>query len=529
VKAGFVQADFDVILIGYGPVAQSLALMLGRQGRRVAVVERWKQRYPLPRAVCIDHELYRVLHANGMGPVLPAVTQPGPIYQWFNAEWKELLSIPWSLDSISGGPEVTFVHQPTLEEALDQAVAAQPTVETLLGYEFRAARQDTDLVTIEIEDLDTGEPKSLTARYLVGCDGANSKVREIIGSTRTDLGFEADWLVIDVLLKEGVTIEQLGIPAAGQYCNPVQPTTIVPAGVREGRVYRRWEFMRLPGVTIAEMEDEARVWQFLSPWAGPDQVELVRHKVYNFRSLLADTWRDGRMLLAGDAAHVMPPFLGQGMCSGMRDAWNLAWKLDLVLDGAASDDLLDTYQQERAPHVRKLMDMSIFLGKIICIPDPEKAAERDAAFASGAMPPFPPFPSLTDGLIRAGDPGAGLLSPHVAVSRNGQTSRLDEVVGGGFVLIARGEAGQLAPALGDALAAIGTKFVRLGKGAADIADCDGRLVAMLDAQGWDAMLVRPDFYIYGGAAAAGVNALAEAFVADMRAAGAALPLTTHAI
>ena len=520
-------ADFDVILIGYGPVAQVLALMLGRQGRRVAVIERWQQRYSLPRAVCIDHELYRVLHANGMGEVLPAVTQPGPVYQWFNAEWKELLSIPWSMDSISGGPEVTFVHQPTLEEALDRAVAAQPTVETMLGYEFRAARQDADCVTIEIENLATAEAKSLTARYVVGCDGANSKVREIIGSGRTDLGFEADWLVIDVLLKEGVTIEQLGIPAAGQYCNPLQPTTIVPAGVRDGRVYRRWEFMRLPGMTIAEMEDEARVWQLLSPWAGPDRVELVRHKVYNFRSLLADTWRDGRLLLAGDAAHVMPPFLGQGMCSGMRDAWNLAWKLDLVLDGKATDALLDTYQQERAPHVRKLMDMSIFLGKIICIPDPEQAAERDAAFASGTHPPFPPFPSLRDGLIRAGDPGAGLLSPHVMVAQGGQTRRLDEGVGGGFALISRGSAGQLAPALLDALAAIGTKFVHLGDGASDFADRDGRLLGMFDAQGWDVMLVRPDFYIYGGAAAAGQAALVEAFVTDLRAAGAALPMPSR--
>jgi len=524
-----VHADFDVILIGYGPVAQTLALMLGRQGRKVAVIERWKQRYPLPRAVCIDHELYRVLHANGMGAVLPSVTQPGPVYQWFNADWKELLSIPWSMDSISGGPEVTFVHQPTLEEALDQAVAAQPTVETMLGYEFLTARQDADRVTIEIENLDTNDVKSLTAHYVVGCDGANSKLREIMGSGRIDLGFEADWLVIDVLLKDGVTIEQLGIPAAAQYCNPVQPTTIVPAGVREGRVFRRWEFMRLPGVSIADMEDEARVWQLLAPWAGPDQIELVRHKVYNFRSLLAEKWREGRMLLAGDAAHVMPPFLGQGMCSGMRDAWNLAWKLDLILDGKASGDLLDTYQPERAPHVRQLMDMSIFLGKIICIPDSEAAAERDAAFANGTHPPFPPFPSLTDGLIRAGDPGAGLLSPHVTVSQGDRICRLDELVGGGFVLIARGGAGTLSMPHTEALAALGTKLVQLGEASGDLVDRDGRLVGMLDAEGWDVMLVRPDFYIYGGAASAGQEALVEAFIADMRAAGAVLPILSTAI
>ena len=519
-----MHADYDVILIGYGPVSQSLALMLGRQGRRVAVIERWEKRYPLPRAVCIDHELYRVLHMNGMGEVLPSITQPGPLYQWFNAEWKELLSIPWAMDSISGGPEVTFVHQPTLEEALDRAVANQPTVDILYGFEFLTAHQDAATASVDIERIATGELIKLSAKFVIGCDGANSKVREIIGSDRIDLGFEADWLVIDVLLKEGVTIEKLGIPAAGQYCNPVQPTTIVPAGVREGRVFRRWEFMRLPGVTVAEMEDEAQVWKFLEPWAGPDDIELVRHKVYNFRSLLADKWRDRRLLLAGDAAHVMPPFLGQGMCSGMRDAWNLAWKLDLVLDGKAGLDLLDTYQEERAPHVRKLMDMSIFLGKIICIPDAEQAALRDAAFANGTHPPFPSFPVLTGGLLRrdstgAVQHGAGRLSPHVNVAEQGQRGRFDQIVGGGFILVSRNgcAAAVLSTAQREALARVGLRDIALAGSAGNpgLIDLDGRLLGLLETMGWDAVIVRPDFYIYGGSTAAAIPDLVDALIADL--------------
>ena len=285
-----MSADFyDVIQIGYGPVSQSLAQMLGQQGRRVAVVERWQERYPLPRAVCIDHELYRVLSANGMGEALAGLAQPGPVYQWFNADWQELLSIPWSAQSISGGPEVNFVHQPTLEKALDEAVALQPTVDVQLGWEAVAITQNQDSVTVTLRELDGTTTRELRGRYLVGCDGANSLVRETIGGAREDRGFEADWLVIDVLLKPGVTIEKLGIPAAGQYCCPKQPTTIVPAGISGDRVYRRWEFMRLPGVSVEELENEARVWELLKPWAGPDDVELVRHKVYNFRSLIAES------------------------------------------------------------------------------------------------------------------------------------------------------------------------------------------------------------------------------------------------
>lgn len=501
----------DVIIVGYGPVSETLALMLGRQGRSVAVCERWTTRYPLPRAVCVDHELYRVLAANGMRDDLPAVTHAGALYQWFNADWKELISFDWAKPSVSGGPEVNFVHQPTIESSLDRKVREQPGVMLHLGWEAVSIEQDEELAHVTLRNSETGATKRLSARYVVGCDGANSIVRETIGGEREDRGFEADWLVIDVLLKDGVTIEKLGIPAAGQYCNPVRPTTIVPAGVRDGKLFRRWEFMRLPGEKNEDLEREDVVWDLLSPWAGPDDVELVRHKVYNFRSLMATRWRDRRLLIAGDAAHVMPPFMGQGMCSGMRDAWNLAWKLDLVLDGAADDRLLDSYQVERLPHVSQLVDLSIFLGKIICIPDPEAAAARDAAFFGGTVPPPPPFPSLAGGLLHrdrdgAIQPGAGLLSAHVNVLQDGVKKPLDDVQGGGgFVLISRGfDAGAaLDGEMWSALSKLGGRFITLGgEGAAGddiVTDLDGRLDAMLDELGWAAMIVRPDYYIYGGA------------------------------
>src|SRR5258708_27411407 len=185
----------------------------------------------LLRAVCIYRELYLVLSANGMAEVVPDVCHCGPLYCWFNADWKELLVIDWSKESISGGAEVNFVHQPTLEEALDRAVAGCDTVDTYLGWEAISIDQDADGAVAVLRNSDTGERKTLRARYIVGCDGANSVVREYIGDGREDLGFEADWLVIDVLLKGGGTIDTLGIPAAGQDGNPARPTAIVPAAV----------------------------------------------------------------------------------------------------------------------------------------------------------------------------------------------------------------------------------------------------------------------------------------------------------
>ena len=512
---GAMATIYDVIQVGYGPVSQALALMLGRQGRSVAVCERWKIRYPLPRAVCIDHELYRVLSANGLGPVLPSITHAGPKYQWFNADWKELLVIDWGAESICGGAGVNFVHQPTLEEALDRAVSAQPTVSTFLGWEAVSVEQRDSLCHVTLKNTDSGATQQLTSRFVVGCDGANSMVRTAIGGGREDRGFEADWLVIDVRLKEGVTIEKLGIPAAGQYCNPVRPTTIVPAGVREGRLFRRWEFMRLPGESIEELERESHVWKLLEPWAGPGEVELVRHKVYNFRSLLAERWRNGRLLIAGDAAHVMPPFMGQGMCSGIRDAWNLAWKLELVLDGRAEDTLLDTYQVERMPHVSQLIDISIYLGKIICIPDPAAAAARDEMFFGGTAPPPPPFPQLTTGLLlRQSDgtvaPGAGLLAPHVTIRRGEEEGRLDDVLGPGFLWVSRLEepSATLSPGTQAALRRLPMHHVVLEVPGSrhSIEDLDGRLATFMSTHGWDVMLVRPDYYVYGGAAGADAGA-----------------------
>ena len=518
-------SNYDVIQIGYGPVSQALALMLGRQGRSVAVCERWETRYPLPRAVCVDHELYRVLAANGMAEVLPAITHVGPLYQWFNADWKELLVIDWSAASISGGPEVNFVHQPTLEEALDKAVMAQPSVATFLGWEAIAVEQDENLAHVTLRHTDTGATQGLSARYVVGCDGANSMIRSAIGGDREDRGFEADWLVIDVKLRDGVTVEKLGLPAAGQYCNPLRPTTIVPAGVRNGVLFRRWEFMRLPGESIEEMERETRVWELLAPWATPDDIELVRHKVYNFRSLQAARWRSQRLLIAGDAAHVMPPFMGQGMCSGIRDAWNLAWKLGLILDGKADDSLLDTYQEERMPHVSQLIDMSIYLGKIICIPDPEKAAERDRAFLSGTAPPPPPFPHLTQGILQRDSDGsvsagAGLLAPHVQVERKGVKGRFDEVVGLGFVVVSlEGDPEtSLAPDPKAALDRLGVRYAALGQTDSphQLVDLDGRFAAFMAPLRWKAMVVRPDFYVYGGVSdMAALNGLVTALMTDI--------------
>ncbi len=495
---------YDVVQIGYGPVSQVLALMLARQGYRVAVVERWIEPYSLPRAVCIDHEAARILRAIGVGEGLARVSQPAPRYQWFNAAWEELLSIDWSAGSVSGGPEVNFVHQPSLEAEFRTEIRKHPNVELNLGWELVGFADRGDHVEVDLGEFEGSRTRTLRTRYLVGVDGANSLVRETLGIGREDRGFEADWLVVDMKLNPGVTLD---IPACGQYCNPERPTTIVPGGVQDGRVCRRWEFMRLPHERREDLEGEANVWRLLAPWVKPEQAELVRHTIYTFRSLVAETWHRGRVLLAGDAAHIMPPFMGQGMCAGIRDAWNLSWKLDAMLRGGAGDELLDSYTAERKPHVNAVIDAAIYLGRIICIADPAEAAERDRAFKTGTAEMLPPFPHLSAGLLaRDADgtpaPLAGLLSPHGTVRWRDHEGRWDDVVGLGFCVVLRNAdpASLLRPDQLRGLERIGARVVGIvdGRGGERVVDVEGKYGDFLKAHGAVGMITRPDYYVFGG-------------------------------
>ncbi|MFG1344086.1 bifunctional 3-(3-hydroxy-phenyl)propionate/3-hydroxycinnamic acid hydroxylase [Xanthobacter autotrophicus DSM 431] len=501
--------DFDVIQIGYGPVSKASALFLSRLGWSVGVFERFGEVYPLPRAVCIDHELYRVLCAAGLGDIARRVCCDAPVYRWYNAEWQELLAIDWAAGSISGGSEVTFIHQPSFEHALDERVKAQRNIAVHLNSDAVAIRQAEDHVIVTIRDTQTGATRDYTARYVIGIDGANSFVRESLGIRRVDLGFEADWLVIDFALNDGLTARDLGIPDCGQYANPLRPTTIVPGGTQaDGRLLRRWEFMRLPHETREEMIREEKVWELLSDWIKPDQGELIRHALYTFRSLVAETFQAGRIFLAGDAAHVMPPFMGQGMCAGLRDVWNLAWKLDRVLSGSASPALLDTYTPERAPHVTDVIKISMFLGSIICMPDPQDARRRDDMFFSGNAPQIAPFPILTDGLLERDGAGAALapagqLSCAGTVRYRGTTAHYDVFVPAGTFTLVTLAGFELSTRVRELCAKCGITIVtvvdRRTAGDEQIADTQGQFSRFMDARGIRAMLVRPDFYIFGGA------------------------------
>ena len=224
---------------------------------------------------------------------------------------------------------------------------------------------------MRVRDLASGK-RTVEGDWLWGCDGARSLTRKTLGIELEDLEFDQPWLVVDTMLKRDVELPDVAL----QVCDPARPTTFIPSSGR----HRRWEFMLMPGETAADLEHEETYWPLLESWVTRDDTEVIRAVVYSFHAVIAKEYRSGRAFILGDAAHQMPPFLGQGMCAGIRDAANLAWKLDLVRQGLADDSLLDTYYEERAPHVRAIIARAVQAGRIIQTTDATVAASRDRMF-----------------------------------------------------------------------------------------------------------------------------------------------------
>ena len=498
----------DVAIVGQGPVGQLLTLLLARRGWRVRALERWPAPYPLPRAVHFDHEVARILQSAGAMDALAGLTEPAPIYEWRNAAGEVLLRIGRDAErSLSGWPESNMFCQPELERILDARVRTQPSARVDWGAEVTAARGSGEHVELDVRRAD-GASETLHARYAIGCDGANSLLRSELGAAWSDLGFHFDWLVVDLLPVD----PRWEGPLNWQLCDPARPTTLVSGG--PGR--RRFEFMRLPHETLDELNDEATAWRLLAHWGlSPANAKLERHAVYTFRARWADRWRTGPALLAGDAAHQMPPFAGQGMCSGLRDAANLTWKLDLVLRGLASETLLESYMSERAQHVSAMIDLSVTLGRVICVADPEEAAARDRRMAAEARERKAPvdasLPPLGPGCLVPGSPAAGELFVQNQVRHRGVSGLFDDVAGHGFALVSPfGDPGvALDPKSAAFWASLGGFTAHVAPGA-PVEDASGGYARWFAKHGVAVALVRPDFAVFGTAPAlAGANALVE--------------------
>lgn len=500
--------DCEVAVIGCGPVGAMAANLFGQAGLRTLVIEREAAPYPLPRAVHIDHEMMRLFQSVGLAEaVLPLMREAhGHIHIGADGGVIRYLGSK-GLPRRFGWANDYFFFQPELEAAMMAGLARFPHVTLRRGAALTAIEQAPAGATLTIDGT-----QRITARYVVACDGANSFIRKSLGIKLADLGFEEPWLVVDAEVDGPIAFPQFsGVPGGTELshlsvmlCDPNRPATLVPG---RGN-HRRWEFMLLPGERDDEIMQPASVEALIAPYVRDVNYRIIRAATYRFHGLLAERWQHERVFLAGDVAHQTPPFFGQGMCHGFRDVANLAWKLHAVLHGGADARLLETYQVEREPHVRAVIEAAIAAGRYICERDPAAATKRDATLRAAMGRPAAAsasdlIPPIRAGIVDpAGHPGAGARFIQPYVGYGGRRMLLDDATGGGFVLLAA-SADVLADfddALRSILDRFGVRVLVSGEPAGAfprLRDEDGDLAAWFAAYCAAAVILRPDFYVYG--------------------------------
>ncbi|HBO3116989.1 TPA: bifunctional 3-(3-hydroxy-phenyl)propionate/3-hydroxycinnamic acid hydroxylase [Pseudomonas aeruginosa] len=343
----------DILIIGNGPVGATLAALLGRYGVQTLVLDKVHDILLMPRAIALDNEALRILQLAGLAEdafekiVIPEVRMHCPIVGQFGRANTR--------GSLDGHPKLVTFYQPDLESSMRSQHQRFDNVTSLGGFELQDLQQTQDGVTASLRGED-GTQHQVRARYLVGADGASSRVRTLIGQDFKGRTYSEDWLIVDAANRQQEAIDHVEF-----LCDHRRPTPHMPApGGRE-----RWEFMLQAGETREQVETDEFIAELLKKWAGRGQLNIERKAVYRFHARCCESFQKGRVFLIGDAAHITPPFVGQGLVAGLRDAANLAWKLSWVLNGRAAPKILDSYDQERRPHAREMIALAKLMGHLI--------------------------------------------------------------------------------------------------------------------------------------------------------------------
>ncbi|MFE6923041.1 bifunctional 3-(3-hydroxy-phenyl)propionate/3-hydroxycinnamic acid hydroxylase [Nocardia sp. NPDC057663] len=428
-----------VVIIGAGPAGLSAATLLAQYGIESLVLERWEGVYPQPRAVHLDGEIRRVLDRLGVDEEFDRISRPALGLRLVDADRHVLAQFDRDpADGRNGYPEANLFDQPELEELLRANLGIYPEATLRSNAEVEAVTEENGRVRVDFRDRTTGRADSVCAEYVLGCDGANSLVREAIGGKLHDLRFEQRWLVVDIS-----TTTDLGHwEGVHQICDPMRPATYM----RIGKTRHRWEFRLLPGETADDYRDLSQLQPLIAPWMDvttAQNLELVRVADYTFRAQLADRWRRGRIFLLGDAAHLTPPFIGQGMGAGVRDAANLAWKLAGVLRAELPHSVLDTYEIERKPHARAMIRLAKLTG--MTMTEGGEMGNRLRRFIVPRLSQVPGLTRMVTGgespplhrseLVAAPLPWRGLGGRLIPNVRLADGRHVDEIVAGRFSIV----------------------------------------------------------------------------------------------
>ncbi|MFL5347568.1 MAG: bifunctional 3-(3-hydroxy-phenyl)propionate/3-hydroxycinnamic acid hydroxylase [Hyalangium sp.] len=514
----------DAVVVGCGPVGGMAANFLGLYGLRTLVLERELHEHHQPRAFSCDDETQRNFQAAGLVGELAVALWPCQSMDYVDGKKQVLGTAAFKDVNLgTGHPALSFFHQPQLESVLRQGLRRFPHVELKMGHEVVSYLQDAEGLTLQVKDRRTGRSLSVRTRYLLGCDGGHSSVRQLMGVEMEGISYGEPWITL-----AGTT--PTPEPDFSYYvCDPERPGFATRGPLNELRMdFLVQEHERSDVVDTKEFVD-----QLLSRFIDPAKVKVTRAAVFTFHSKVAARWRDGRVFLLGDAAHLMPPFMGQGLCSGVRDAANLTWKLAQVRRGAAGEELLDTYERERQPHVVSMIKATLMMGRVFLSRSKLVAAVRNAllrfsyrhlAGARSFIREFKAKPKLliSQGFIsngrRKGSAAEGTYfpQPRVAVADRG-TLPLDDVLGNRFVALCAADVSEPVRQSAEALAReLGGGVLRVlpagraseaGPGA--VVDVEGKLSAWFTQYQADTVLLRPDRYVYGASRGAAIEKLRE--------------------
>ena len=397
--------DFDIVIVGLGPTGGTLANLLAMNNVSVLILEKEANIYNLPRAVHFDDEIMRVFQTIGISKSLSKKLIINKGTKFIDDNGELLLDWPRPKKITENGwyPSYRF-HQPDLERSLRHNLKKYKNVTIVQNAEVYKTINKKDYVEVNYKNTKTNKIHSLKSKYLIGCDGANSFLRNEINSEMEHLGFEQRWAVIDVILKR----KKMNLPDRTiQYCSQSRPATYCRNVGRR----RRWEIALKDDERADTFFEDKTLWKFLSRWIDPDEAKIERKTIYTFQSAIAKQWRKGRIFLVGDAAHLTPPFMGQGMCAGIRDASNLAWKITMCCNKGHNEKLLDTYQSERSSNVRDYIKTAMKMGELLNSIGGSDVSDTVFIQPDGSIKMNTIKPKLGKGLGISKDPNRGKIFP----------------------------------------------------------------------------------------------------------------------
>lgn len=477
-ESSIPRIDVDVAVLGCGTTGLTLASLLSKAGIKVAAVDRSRLQVPHPRATHLDDETMRAFQALGLQRLEPSFSPVGK-YRFYDQQWRACMEVPLDRGHTEQGWRSNYMfHQPDWEATVRGELNDSSGAEIFFGWEVTGLTEAEGRVEVILSETSSDQERALNAGFVVGADGAGSLVRGVMGCELTDYEATHRSLIVDIMplvdlpadLPDRDTFIQGGI---------TNPLTYVPIAAPR----LRFELMLRPQDDAREFERVERAYQLLAPWFKADEYRILRDDVYEWRSIVPSPWRQGRMMIAGDAAHTMPPMLGQGMCSGIRDALNLAWKLPRVVRGESPIELLDTYESERRPHTTTFVEISARLANEIEHLRPEAPPE-------GIAPPVQESevlrPPIGPGVRDVAAAPTGVLS---AQPKLGDGRLLDDAVGFRFAVVGDPET----------IAAAGAE-TRSAWEKLDVAVLDERhdeVIEWVRSLGANAVVIRPDRYIFG--------------------------------